>query len=78
MVRTRKRSSDELQPVRGTGGTEREPRARVEFVRKRDGRVVPFQRQKIADAVGAAMEAAGEPDARFAAVVAGIVELSLL
>lgn len=54
------------------------PRPRVEFVRKRDGRVVPFQRQKIADAVARAMEAAGEPDARFADEVAGIVELSLL
>jgi transcriptional regulator NrdR family protein len=54
------------------------PRARLEFVRKRDGRVVPFQRQKIADAVAKAMEAAGEPDARFAAEVAGIVELSLV
>jgi len=52
-------------------------RARVQFVRKRDGRVVPFQRQKIADAILRAMESAGEPDARFAAEVAGIVEFSL-
>ena len=54
------------------------PRPRLEFVRKRDGRVVPFQRQKIADAVQKAMDAAGEPDARFAAEVAGIVEFTLL
>ena len=54
------------------------PRPRLEFVRKRDGRVVPFQRQKIADAVLKAMDAAGEPDARFAAEVAGIVEFTLL
>src|SRR5437867_4146570 len=53
-------------------------RKRLEFVRKRDGRVVPFQRQKIADAVARAMEAAGESDPRFATEVAGIVELSLL
>jgi hypothetical protein len=53
------------------------PRVRLEFVQKRDGRLVPFQRQKIADAVAKAMDAAGEPDARFAAEVAGIVELSL-
>lgn len=54
------------------------PRARLEFVRKRDGRKVPFQRQKIAEAVSKAMEAAGEPDPRLAGEVAGIVELSLL
>jgi hypothetical protein len=46
-------------------------------VRKRDGRVVPFQRQKIAEAVAKALEAVGEADSRFAAEVAGIVELSL-
>ncbi|HEX6883959.1 MAG TPA: ATP cone domain-containing protein [Planctomycetota bacterium] len=46
-------------------------------MRKRDGRVVPFQRQKIADAVAKALEAAGEGDARFASEVAGIVALSL-
>ena len=78
-MRTGKRASGR------TGGGERQlpsaapaPARRVEFVRKRDGRVVPFQRQKIADAVGKAMEAAGEPDPRFAAEVAGIVELTLL
>jgi transcriptional regulator NrdR family protein len=75
VVRTRKRSADELQPARRPDTA---PRPRVELVRKRDGRVVPFQRQKIADAVAKAMEAAGELDARFAAEVAGIVELTLL
>ncbi len=49
----------------------------IACVRKRDGRVVPFQRQKITEAVLRAMEAAGEPDPAFAAEVAGIVELSL-
>jgi transcriptional regulator NrdR family protein len=53
-------------------------RARLELVKKRDGRIVPFQRQKIADAVLKAMEAAGEPDVRFAGEVAAIVELSLV
>jgi len=53
-------------------------RPTLEFVRKRDGRVVPYQRAKIAEAVGRALEAAGEADARFAGEVAAIVELSLL
>ncbi len=71
-MRSGKRSMDGPPPAAAA------PRARLELVRKRDGRVVPFQRQKIADAVSKAMEAAGEPDARFAAEVAGIVEISLL
>src|SRR5262245_17411808 len=71
-----------IQGRKGAGGgagaaRQAEPRARVEFVRKRDGRVVPFQRQKIADAVFKAMEAAGEPDERLAEEVSGILELSL-
>ncbi|MEQ1894364.1 MAG: ATP cone domain-containing protein [Planctomycetota bacterium] len=53
-------------------------RARIELVKKRDGRIVPFQRQKIAEAVQKAMEAAGELDVRFAGEVAAIVELSLV
>jgi transcriptional regulator NrdR family protein len=74
-MRTRTRATRDEPEARRT-----QPPAqkRVEFVRKRDGRVVPFQRQKIADAVARAMEAASEPDARFAAEVAGIVELSLI
>jgi transcriptional regulator NrdR family protein len=61
------------------GAARPEPaRARIELVKKRDGRIVPFQRQKIAEAVQKAMEAAGEPDARFAGEVAAIVELTLL
>lgn len=51
---------------------------RIALVRKRDGRVVPFRPQKIADAVLKAMEAAGEPDPGFATEIAVIVELSLL
>jgi hypothetical protein len=68
-------------------GTEREEGPRpvtegrgtppLERVRKRDGRLVPFQAQKIADAVGKAMDAAGEGDPLLAREVAGIVELSL-
>lgn len=65
-------------PVRTPEARPEPARARVELVKKRDGRVVPFQRQKIADAVLKAMEAAGEPDVRFAGEVAAIVELSLL
>src|SRR5262245_39199413 len=75
-MRTRKTSKTGDRP--GPQGGEPPARRRLEFVQKRDGRVVPFQRQKIADAVARAMEAAGEPDPRFAAEVAGIVELTLL
>ncbi|HED65971.1 MAG TPA: hypothetical protein ENJ09_10505 [Planctomycetes bacterium] len=46
-------------------------------VRKRDGRVVEFQVDKITAAIAAAMEAVGEPDPDFAAEVAGVVALSL-
>ena len=74
------------QGRRGTRGREVEPPAdgarapgsALERLRKRDGRIVPFQRQKIADAVLKAMEAAGEPDPALAAEIAGIVELSLV
>src|SRR5262245_16728896 len=71
-MRTRTRTTGEPPEAKAAP-----PRPRLEFVRKRDGRVVPFQRQKIADAIARAMESAGEPDPRFAAEVAGIIELSL-
>jgi len=75
--RSRGERAGEVEPA--VPGSRVEPaRARVELVKKRDGRVVPFQRQKIADAVLKAMEAAQEPDVRFAGEVAAIVELSLL
>lgn len=77
-MRTGKRTTLGVSPAPGAARAETPPRARLEFVQKRDGRLVQFQRQKIAAAVSKAMEAAGEPDARFAAEVAGIVELSLL
>lgn len=64
-----------------TGGGERRagltlgPRPR--FVRKRDGREVPFDPAKIAAAVARAQAALGERDPDFAADVAAVVELSL-
>ena len=77
-MRAGKRTRNRASESGGAAAPPSEPRARLEFVRKRDGRVVPFQRQKIAEAVAKAMEAAGEPDPRFAGEVAAIVELSLL
>lgn len=73
MKRARGRGED------GGGRPSGEARVRTQLdrVRKRDGRLVPFHAQKIADAVGKAMEAAGEADPLLAREVAGIVELSL-
>ncbi len=48
-----------------------------ERVRKHDGRVVPFRRQKLSRAIGAAARAAGEPDSHLAAELAHLVALSL-
>ena len=50
---------------------------RPEAVRKRDGRLVPFDLAKIAAAIAKAMDAVGEPDESFALEVAGVVELAL-
>jgi len=50
---------------------------KIERVRKRDGRCVPFQPEKIEVAIRAALGAVGEPDDAFAAELAGVVELSL-
>jgi hypothetical protein len=52
-------------------------RAAVTRIKKRDGREVPFDGAKIARAIEHALAAAGEPDARFAAEVAAVVELEL-
>ncbi len=52
-------------------------RSEPAFVRKRDGRVVPFDVRKIADAVERAARAVGEPDDAFARDVATVVELAL-
>lgn len=49
----------------------------IEAVRKRDGRLVPFDLTKISAAIAKAMSAAGEPDDGFALEVAGVVELGL-
>jgi hypothetical protein len=49
----------------------------VDRVRKRDGREVPFEVAKIADAVGRAQAAVGEHDPQFASEVAQLVELAL-
>ena len=46
-------------------------------VRKRDGRDVPFDRNKIRSAIAGAMAAVGDDDPQFAAEVAGVVELAL-
>jgi hypothetical protein len=49
----------------------------IQRVRKRDGREVPFEIAKIADAVGRAQAAVGEDDPQFASEVAQLVELAL-
>jgi len=50
------------------------PMAAVEAVRKRDGRVVPFDRAKIATAIGRALAAVGEADSSLAGELAAAVE----
>ncbi len=50
---------------------------KLERVRKRDGREVPFDETKIRDAIQRAMLAVGEGDLGFASEVAGVVRLSL-
>jgi len=47
-------------------------------VRKRDGRLVPYQRHKVTGAILAAMEAQGASEPEFAAEIAAVVELTLL
>ncbi len=46
-------------------------------VKKRDGREVPFETDKIEAAIAKAMRAAGDDDPQFAAEVAGVVRLTL-
>jgi hypothetical protein len=50
---------------------------KIRRIRKRDGREVPFDKQKIAEAVGKAQAAVGETDALFASEVSDVVELAL-
>ncbi|MFN0008920.1 MAG: ATP cone domain-containing protein [Planctomycetota bacterium] len=50
---------------------------RIQTIRKRDGRCVPYDRAKIVSAVARAEAAAGAPRAGFAEEVAGLVELLL-
>jgi transcriptional regulator NrdR family protein len=76
-MRARAKKRGGYAPAARATGSEPLLREGLRFARKRDGRTVPFQRQKIAQAVARAMEAAGEPDPRFASEVAGIVELGL-
>ena len=64
-----------LEPREGGAGLARG--GRPEAVRKRDGRLVPFDLAKIAAAISKAMDAVGEPDDSFALEVAGVVELAL-
>ena len=77
MARERRGSED--PPRRGSAGTEPRP---LELdppreVEKRDGRVAPFQREKIVRAVQRAMAAVGDRDPSFAEDVAQVVELAL-
>ena len=51
--------------------------ARIHAVRKRDGRLVPFDLSKISAAIAKAMQAVNESDDGFAMEVAGVVELAL-
>ena len=50
---------------------------KIRRVRKRDGREVPFDKAKIAEAVGKAQAAVGEDDSMFAGEVGDVVELAL-
>ncbi len=52
--------------------------SRIERVKKRDGRVVPFQIAKVRDAVAKSLASVGTPDPTFAGEVACVVELSLI
>ena len=45
----------------------------IKWVQKRDGRIVPFHAEKIADAIFAAAKAVGGEDRRQAEVLAGQV-----
>ena len=51
--------------------------ARVQFVRKRDSRVVPFDEKKISDAIFKAAQAVGGEDKFLAEELAGVVTLFL-
>jgi transcriptional regulator NrdR family protein len=75
----RDRRGNDESPRRGAGAPELRP---LEFeppreVEKRDGRVAPFQREKIVRAVQRAMGAVGDRDPSFAEDVAQVVELAL-
>jgi hypothetical protein len=50
---------------------------KIRRIRKRDGREVPFEKPKIAEAVAKAQAAVGENDALFATEVSDVVELAL-
>ncbi len=50
---------------------------KIRRIRKRDGREAPFDKQKIAEAVGKAQSAVGENDPLFAGEVSDVVELAL-
>ena len=75
---TRRRGTSAPTVTAGAEAGARKVRPRLAGVRKRDGRLVPFQRSKIEDAVAAALQAAGAPDPGFAREVAEVVELTLL
>jgi len=61
----------------GTLGRDAGEASTIHAVRKRDGRLVPFDLAKISAAIAKAMAAAGEADDGFALEVAGVVELGL-
>jgi len=58
-------------------GVDWTPPPPVRTVRKRDGRLVPFDRERIVDAVRRAQEAARDEDPHFAREVADVVALTL-
>ncbi len=69
------RRSGSRPPESAAGGGR--PPAELEFVRKRDGRRVPFEPDKVAGAVGRALGSVQESDPGFAEDVAAIVTLVL-
>jgi len=61
----------------GEIGHRSEQECSIKYVQKRDGRLVPFDRQKIADAIFKAAQAVGGDDRVLAEELAGVVTMFL-
>ena len=63
--------------VETNGRDQRERKCSIDYVRKRDGRLVPFDNAKIADAIFKAAQAVGGEDRVLAEELAGVVTMFL-